>query len=231
MKRGQVTLLIIVGIILVAITALIITYKEQLSEELQKAGLIKKEALDTAAEKITQEINSCLEEITGDAILYTASNNEGLPELNEIEKGISDYIAEMIPFCVIGRDFGAKAEPAGDAKASIEITDDKITARAEFPVRVTLEGNSLTVTDFSAENDARLRLIYNIATEIAQTHEVRPGVCFSCLSKIGLENNLNIDVYNPEGATEISFVISDQEKLINNKPLIFTFSLNSGETA
>lgn len=231
MKRGQVTLLIIVGVILVAITAIVITYRDQLSEELQKAGLVKKEALDIEAEKITQEINTCLEELTGDAVLYAAANNKGLPELTEIEKSISYYMDQMIPFCVIGGEFDTQIEAAGNAKASAEITNEKTEVKVNYPIAVIFGDSSTTITNFNAEKNARIGLLYELAKGIETMHKGQTGVCFSCLFEIGFKNNLKIDIYNPEDAQETQFVMTDEETLINNMPLIFTFTIKLGETA
>ncbi|MFH0752377.1 MAG: hypothetical protein V1914_02140 [archaeon] len=230
MKRGQATLFIILGIILVALIVLIAFYKDQFSESLQKTGLIKKEALDTEAEKITQEINNCLEDLTGEAILYVASNNEGLPELKSIENSVSDYINQMIPFCILNNKFNTQVEAVGKAKTSTEITNNIIKIRVNYPVAVILEDSSTTITNFNAGKDTRIGLIHELAKEIEALHKEQPGICLSCLFEIGSKNNLKIDVYNPENTQEAHFVMTDEENLINNRPLIFTFIIKLEET-
>lgn len=246
MKRGQVTLFIMVGIMLVAIAFLLVFYKEQLSEQLVKAGIIKKGALEVEAGKVKLAIEGCLEELTGDAVLHVAANGgyvlepEGdaafyardsqltAPALEQVEGSVSDYIDRMIPFCIFGEAFDAQVEQSGNAQSTVKILEDKVEVTVDYPAMIVREGSSMTINGFTAEINARLGLLHKIAVEVADQHKGKAGTCFSCLFQRSIENDLKMDVYSPEETADVYFIVEDKKVLVNNKPLVYTFAMQLG---
>lgn len=247
MRRGQATLFIIAGIVLVSTVMLFVFYKDQISQTMVKTGLINKGALDVESDKVTQQMDTCLEGITGDAVLqvamnggYTMEPKEGFayysvnsqltaPDIKKIEQSISDYAEQTIPFCVIGGQFNAKVQPKGTAKCTTKITDNKVQITATYPVGITLGEQSATVSDFTAEKDARLGLVYNIALNTIKSYLGKNGICLTCLDEEILNNEVKIDMYNSEDGNTF-FVISDQKTKLNDKELVYIFAVKE-ETA
>ncbi len=246
MKRGQATLLIVLGIVIAAIAVTLLFYRTQVSEGLMKAGIIKQEALDIEADKASQKMTSCLESITADAVLQVASNGGYLetpngetyytkkdqltaPTLKEVEQSVSSYVTQLAPFCFIGEQ-ELNIEPRGDAKATTTIAKESVFVTVEYPMLVLLGQDSKAINDFTVKQKTGLGKLYGIAVDIAKTHQGKHGICLNCKVKSSLNEQVKINIYNPENDTDVSFLVTDKINPINGQPLVYAFAIKLGET-
>lgn len=123
MKKGQVTLLVILGIIIVAIISLAIYYNKTLPET--EVEIAEREALSEEEKSVAKAIDDCLEETLRQAILQISKNGgynppkvdsaalngfnvplyvdkgrEELPSINHVKLGIERYIDENLKNCL-----------------------------------------------------------------------------------------------------------------------------------
>ena len=238
MRRGQATLFIILGIVILSLTSLVIFYKDSISREFQDMGLIKKTALESKSDQVTSKMNLCLEGLVSDAAFYVAKNGGYAEESKEqsyyaqggkltarskknVEMALADYVSQLAQFCIFDENFGFSVTPRGGAKAVAQMSGGKIEILVDAPIQILDQGASAMVSDFSATANSRLELIYNTAVKIADQHKDKDSICLSCIYSDGKNNNLNIEVYNPPGTQDAFFTITDEET-----NMVYNFAIN-----
>jgi len=237
-KRGQVTIFIIIAIILVASIAGFFLFRQQLGLE---------DLLTPEDDSIYLFVESCIEEIGKDAIYHITQNggyflptefstSEGIPyyysngknympSKEDIEKEISYYINQMLFFCTKNFvDFSNFNITQGEIKTETEIKDEEVVLNVEYPISVS-DGKSTTLfEDFkNIEIPVRLGIVYNAIKEIIQEQLNYDSICLSCILDVSLKYDLYVDMFDYDEETVI-FIIRDETLKINEEDFEFMFA-------
>gem|GEM_PF-5774841 len=161
MGRGQVTLFIVLGIILILIiaTALYIASKNndvsQLQNEL-KDKVSSNPALAAEVERMQERLNECLklkmDEAVDDFLMEgTAVNNEG-----EIETVLTGMISDYFPSCAYKFNTINKITVIDDEmpRVNLVLTEEKLLAEVKFKLQGTFQDENYVLTDYLAETNS-----------------------------------------------------------------------------
>jgi hypothetical protein len=193
-KRGQVTLFVILGIILIG-GAFAVLYTQ--------TEIFGKKAAAPEIAPIVLEIQNCVDKIAFNGITlaglqggYTIPPNlifasnlsdiaygyyEGrswLLSLNEIEREIGNYVSLVLPRCVDFSqwpDYSVTANESG-ALASVLIKNNLVKVDVRWPVTAKKGDSAYNLDKFSTTIPIRLGLIYNITKTIVTEEIAEPDV-------------------------------------------------------
>lgn len=232
LKRGQVTIFIVISILIIFLIAGIFLVKTFLvGEELKEV-----DPAPMLSNSIKSYIESCIEQTGKKALTFVAQqggyyelpplsefglpyyfyeNKSRLISKKELEQQISSYINNELFFCIqnfvpfkkAGLDIEQK-----EIIASAKISKEKVRFEVTFPVTIQQDALSKSIAYFSETVPSPLGVIYNMTAEFMRIQEEDPGrICVSCLSYLGAKNNLRTEmnlIYN----NTVQFTIIDETK-------------------
>ena len=189
-KRGQLTIFIMVGLVLLMSAGLVLISQNKASEndpEVQETIDLPlkfvpfKTYVDDCFRKTTHS-GSVLLAMKGGFIYsfdqtFNASGTEvayhliddqaAAPEKTFMQEELSRFIGETLPRCVIEEKmFNHMQITFGTPTIKTTILDEKISVTADFPIRVKESGDDIELTKFHIETDSKLGIILDIADEL-----------------------------------------------------------------
>lgn len=203
-KRGQVTLFIILGIILLIIASLWF-YS-------QRASVQKPAAISAPADvKAVQEyVEECIKEITPPGIYllahqggrmytdedflqadfteknfltferalpyYLLNGKKVMPSKGDIEKQLAQYVSENLPFCTDFSGFVSQGMTIaeGAVTAKTTIAKDRVLVDITYPLEITMETKVTTLSKFRGETKSRLFDLLAVAEKMIGIIEKNP---------------------------------------------------------
>lgn len=244
MKRGQISIFIIMTILILAIVFLIFLNRDYI---FNNSGKISPEILP-----VKNFIDKCIEETGKEAIMYVSSTggyfsspnlstenhiayylynqNNYMPEKEKIEREISDYMNEMMFFCVKGfGQFNDFEITQSEIKTKTKIFDNKVVLQIEYPLSIVKNNRTYYVKNFNQEINVNLGKVYNIVKEIMEEQlKQKELICMSCIGKISLDNDVYVDMFDLKDK-EVVFSVTDRNSKINEKELEFVFANKYGK--
>jgi len=248
-KRGQVTIFIILGILILIIVGsffLIRSYSEEKRAETEAEKV--QQAIQMSA-SIKHYIESCLDSTGKKALLFVGKHG-GYYELppqsdtfflmpyyfyddkshliskEELEKQISNYINNELFFCV--KNFVVFEEQGyvikqEEVNTSTIIAKNKVILNVNFPVTLAKGESVQNIVEFTTSINSRLGTIYDVIKELLEEQENDPtSICVSCGVVLGIEHDLRVEMsFIEEG--EIMFTIIDEKVPINHEPFEYNF--------
>lgn len=236
-KKGQVTIFIIIAIVIVVAGILIFTFQNQI-----------KTLFTSPEDSIYLFTENCVKDVSQDAIYITSqkggyfispdlSTSKGIayyyinqennmPSKKSIEEQISFYVENMLPLCT--KDFINFPDfeiTQKEINAKVDIRAEEIILNIKYPLTIRKENSVTRFEDFeNIQISARLGIIYDTAQKIIKDQLNQEDLCINCISDIAFENELKIDLITEN--EDILFTIIDEESLIKDIPLKFTFANN-----
>ncbi|MFH1638070.1 MAG: hypothetical protein ABIB71_06610 [Candidatus Woesearchaeota archaeon] len=193
MKKGQLTIFIVLGIVLIAAVSAMILLKGELMEAY--AGIEKGEAIRQTEEaaEVTAEVESCIKEnaemaqflalyyggkkdlAEGSTItflerkvpIYYDKGISYVPTKKEVEDVISYYISQYMLLCL--EDFNPETyeiEIMGAPSAETAMKDSSLDISVSYPIRIISNNSSETVRRFFVTADSPVDKVYNDAIAI-----------------------------------------------------------------
>ncbi|MDD5253835.1 MAG: hypothetical protein PHG05_01880 [Candidatus Nanoarchaeia archaeon] len=226
-KRGQVTLFIIIGIIIVVIVGLLLIFKGQIQKEITKTP--------EEFNQIPENIQNCLEMIGNDALYEVLfyggqypdikNNVEGFAYLKdyttikEIEESLNKYVEYNIDYCV---DLTGYEVERGNPAAEFTI-DDKVNVNFRYPLKVIKDDKTYEIDEeYLAEFDARVYEMYNLGKIISEESK-KPEFCISCIIDSATQKDLRVEVAELDKNTLI--IIYDDSFMYDMESLKFVFAI------
>lgn len=229
-KRGQVTLFIIVGILLVGgvvIGGVMLYNSDNNSKEIKFEDETSRFVYETIKECVYEKSIDVLS-IVGvsggrtnpDEFVSTELVNIGygikngqniLPSIQDIENDIRKYLDFSLQYCLKEENFDYKVELIGDIKSDVFINQEDIEIIANIPTSIKKEGNVVNL-EHPYEINLQLRLgkLHNEAEKvIAKQLEDLSYVPVSYLSDIEFFNMFSY--YND---TTVIYVLTDDKSII-----------------
>ena len=235
-NRGQLTIFIIVGIVIIALVVLIFSLK---------TGIIK-QPLNPDTEKVYDFVQGCIEE-EGIKTIYTIGQNGGyfsspefstdtgvpyyysdgknyMPSKEQVEKQIDLSIDEKLSLCIKDFvDFPDLRITQREIKTQTTISENNIILNVNYPISIVKGESTSLIEDFETEIPVRLGIVYDSIEKIMQTKIGEESICLSCLLDISLENDLYVDMLDYDDETTL-FIFRDENSKINNETFVWIFA-------
>ncbi len=235
-KRGQVSVFIILAIIIVAVIIVYFIIMNIIDEK------------DTGNENIAPEIqpiydymSECIFQIGEDAIEYVSlrggyyeipdlssdleipyfiyNGNIVMPSKEKINEQISLYLEKNVSYCA------RNLYKYPDYKVSFDkvnvktiIENEKVRFNVNFPLTLSKDNKNYVIENFEESVDVRLGLVYDTITKINE----EDSICLNCIHTLAFDNDVYIDMI--EYDDDFIFVIRDEHSKINDKFFLFVFA-------
>jgi len=239
-KRGQVSIFLIVALIIIIILSL--TYFLRLSiSKIQKQEIVKASKSDL----IRTDIQSCLTN-TANSAIYLLGLQGGFTEkpdkfltinnsivafgyyknaaiinsLKGLETEINSYIEKNLPLC-ISKENQKLIFEQGSVISKVSINENDIKIEASYPIRIKQEDRVESLPEnYQTELKIRLGYVYNFILGIIQK-QLRDPLNIDIANL--LKSDLTIDIVGYKDNILI-YLITDKKSKINNKPFVFIFA-------
>ncbi len=239
-KKGQITLFIILGLVILVLS--LMAYIVSLNT--QKSELTPDEVSELDVKPVREYMQRCMEEVGTDALELIGAqggyyilpdgfdyndaqsavffdNAAITPSMATIESELSDFMNEFIYDCT-GEDIGFSFEE-GNPITKTTVAQDKVTFNVNADLTLFQQEKSNNLQPFLVTIEPmRLGKIYDISRAIVNELVKDPEtVCLSCLVELAEQNNLKIAV-NMIGEKKVLFTIKDYTTDIE-EPYVFRF--------
>lgn len=233
-KRGQVTIFVILAILIVGVIAAFF---------LLRKPAVTGSSLNTSG--VVGFVNDCVKSTGIDGIYFIGGNGgyynlpsfyalygipyyysngtESLPSLNSIENSISDYVDNSLDFCVGNfSKFSGFNISSGNVSTKTRIYNGGVIMNVNYPITIRKGNESEIIKNFdNIQIPMRVFTVYNVSSQIINSSTGGNGLCLSCIYNLGNENGVSIDMTNiNEG---ILFEIVDNESNLKGEPLDWKF--------
>lgn len=243
-KRGQVTIFIIVAVLIVVAVSLYFVFREK----------IDLNGVDSEIEPVHDFVIDCVEE-TGENALrkigeqgghffifdeptlanlkvpYYIYNGENyVPSMDEIERELSFFINEEMSFCILNfKDFRDEFNISHELNGVVvDVLNEAVIFRLDYPIYLIKEDEGFEFNEFEVSVPVRLGVIYDVVLEIVSEQEAHlDSICLSCLHDLEMENELDIEMID-YGEGVALFTIVDDKFEINNEVYEFSFAIEYG---
>jgi len=215
-NKGQITLFIILGIVILALISLIVFLRSDLisDDEIEMVSEISLELIP-----VKNYLGSCLSDLTQRAVkeislqggyyfvpypnfllnqnyipYYYINNNTNIPTKEIIEKELSDFLNEYIPYC--SDSYNVPGTNITGFNISTKISGDVVTSSQDYKIIIK---DSVSNINIVSSFKSPLMDFHNASKEIIGSFEQYDALCLSCLVRTAEKHNLTIDysyVYN-----------------------------------
>ena len=231
--KGQVTIFVIVGIIILAAIATILAFRSSVIEEEVK----DEEVAPILSTSIQEYVESCIQKSGEEGLLFIAQHGgyyelptQSDPDLllpyylyenqsytiskEELEKQLSLYLNDNLFFCI--RNF-APFQKTGyeikqeDVTSSAAILPERVVFDVAFPVTVTQDALSKQLIHFSRSIPSRIGIMHEVITTfMAEQEKDATALCVSCLVNPAIEADMRTEMTPVENDT-IRITIVDEK--------------------
>ena len=250
-KKGQITLFIILGIVLVVGFALVF-YLFQSSTDRGESEIQQIQYFELSTSPINSYVEQCIESVGENAILWIGNHGgyfeipvyhqddyQGtayyfyvdrnlMPSKERIEQELAKYMDLELFFCI--RNFVAFEEMGleieqGEINTTTMIRPNNVFFNVNFPITISREQNTKQLVSFQGSiNNVRLSTIYDVSKSIIyEQMSDYYSVCLSCIIDWGIENDLHIDISRLDDSS-LLFTITDYNTIINDMPYEYRFA-------
>lgn len=248
-KRGQITVFIILGIIVLALTLLIFaTYSKYSTQEISasESGVLDASNL---AGPVKSYVENCLEKTVEKAILengrkggyfylpdvsttdepedlpyYVYHSQSFVPTKESFEKELEAYLDFFLKFCPDWSSFPEYNVSYGAPTSSVSIGVNRIQVKTKFPLTLSSGSTLRELSDFEATIEDK-QLYSNIASLSVVLNYSEKGFCASCLMEVADEKDWNIEILS-WGNSTYKFKITDESYWLSSEPYTLNFMVN-----
>lgn len=247
-KRGQVTIFIIIGILIVAGVVLFFILKEDSSE-----GEIEPIEVNPEIEPVYSYVDSCLDSSSKE-VVYAVGTGGGYYDIEEekstedlgvtyhlidsrnimlsekeIEKEISENIEIKTENCSSDLDSKFSDYQVRQKNMSVETTikQEEILIEADYPLLIKKGESVYEVRKFRKKIPVRLGEIHEAVDEFIEEEvdSSEEGICVSCMSEIASDYSLDFNLIQiDEEGKEYLFMVTEAQEEINNETFMYSFA-------
>jgi len=243
-KRGQVTIFIIIAILIFAAIGGIV-YIEG----------VKKPSESPEVKEVSGFVSDCLQQVSEDAVIAIGEQGGyyNLPEITNyflffpkpyyiyetqnlvplkglLEKSINDYIASNIDFCLGDfSDFeqrGLDVRKTNSNRVTTRIRGNEVLISAKIPIRITKDNSTSLVNDFSAlVRPVRLETLLKASRDIAASETKDPRtICITCIQDIAQNYSLQVTITDTDDRNEFIYTLIDEQSNFTGLPFEYSFA-------
>lgn len=243
-KRGQITIFIIIGVILLVSVSLIIYLKDRVSTE-----MIKEETeFSTAAQPVAPFVEQCIRKTLQQAIIITAENGGyyELPALSTkeayknapyyiygsekhlpqgLEESIRLFLEDNLRFCTKGfTELPGLAVLYEAPTAIVMLGESMVTATVDYPLRIEEATGTVTkMSRFQSSTPTKILQMFETAKAIVDTPVMFESHCLSCINEIMENSDFTLSMVDDYEGT--FFAIVDNSTMINEEPVRYRFAM------
>jgi hypothetical protein len=243
-KKGQITIFIILGIVIIVTVSLVFFLNQPKLEE----DII----IDQNIVPIKSFVESCIDQIGQNALYFTALqggyyktkspkeaysfieipvywdiNKASVPSIETIETEILDYIKNNLQDCLnnfsVFKEQGfdiSKGKISGDAM----IAQRDVTFNIEYPITVTKADSTTQLTQFLVRTNLNYNEKYQYATQIMEEQiKIPDSIPLGFITNLAYENNFIFETINLDENTVLFTLIFNQDTNNKGQPFIYSF--------
>src|SRR3989338_10583693 len=243
-KRGQITIFIILGIVIVALFSLLFLIISKTTTELETQEPLLFGPIQTF-------IDSCFQRTLDDGLIETGLhggyyvvpslptesyystpyyfyiNKDISPSKEEIEEQLALYINGNLNSCLNNFSYfeekGVLIEE-GEMNSEILITDTKVRADMYFPLTIKLGKRTKEISRFTAESKVKLGRIFDFVKDLSRRQTENNALLHNSLVNFSLHHNFHYTILDQTEGSYI-YTIEDNNTVINKRPYRFTFTM------
>lgn len=252
MKKSQISLFIMVGMILLLLAGIILFYysndkrgnsdsasSEMLAAQFPDLNLFVQKCVDETARKAVIHVgieggyysNRMLSIFKnpgfGEMVpIYLGPGQYNVPTDEQIERSLGSYMEENLPACV--KDFGSFEEKGMDItreapNAEVKLAPSKVFFNVNYPLMISQGDQEKNMGLFAASVDAELYEMRDYAKEFADAQNLNPeSLAISALSEIAYDHGIDFEINPYDGADVIILWKNDS---IIGEPFRFSFAV------
>ncbi|MFH0798304.1 MAG: hypothetical protein V1906_02735 [Candidatus Woesearchaeota archaeon] len=247
MKKGQVTLFVILGIVVLAVVGLGIYFRESLIQQTTEAQQAEKALVQPEVQQIYDHVFYCMDKtakesmtliglqggyyqppensipIEGEGISIAIGYDRGdskLPSLEGIRAEMETYVNAMLPECVDLSQFEGFTFTQSRPIAKIEILDYSVKFEVSYPITA-----KKAETTYSLDKPSkisylvRLKRIHEVSQKIINKEINDPStIDVNYMLDLGID----IDVL-PVEEGQVVYLLTDDESKLDDMPYVFMF--------
>ena len=247
MKRGQATLFIVLGLVVVAVFLLMYFIKTGLISDIKKEGFSKAVGWGSDKDEVRGYVEECITNIGNDALLLVGLQGGRInPEkyLNymnlrisygyyegknvliskaETENEIGGYYRYFLPLCI--DNIKGHALNQGNLSVKMDIGENITNVFIRIPIDILKKDSKIAVEPaYSTNFNVRLGRIMNVANNLVlETSKNENVLNMEYVFNIGKEFYINIVPINED----IVYMITDSKYMLNNMNYTFMFAEKS----
>lgn len=244
-KRGQITVFIIIGIIIITILGLFIYTQSYSLKNLFQKETTESKLLSDETSIIQTQINDCLKDRLQESVLLMGLGggyinlsedtlninnsrisylyNKGkitLPAIKEIEKQLGLYLILTMPDCINDSEYKELTLTKGEIKPVISINKKDISASVDYPITISKGTVTKTITEkYSGRIPIRFGEVHSAVYNLLKNYNPEQ----TDLEYLSSFNYIiNIIAYSED--THV-YMIRDNSFKVNEVPFTFIFAI------
>ncbi|MBN1502516.1 hypothetical protein JW930_03155 [Candidatus Woesearchaeota archaeon] len=250
-KRGQITIFIILGLILLFAAIFLIfkiaSSKKQIIVEQQTANIeqlapinnyvilcieqVGKEALIRLGREGSLEPNAWIQTSSEKVAYFYYEGTDLFPHsIGIIERDVSNYINANLDGCL--NDFASFDYPIYAKKSQLKATttfnQDHVVIDVTYPITAMIEESEMTITDFNAQIPFNFIKIYEVAEDIID--ETKKDEIFGPSFEFIFNLDPRPSVEIVTGTSTSIYIIEDLSQMIDNEPYVYRFAVKYDES-
>lgn len=245
MKRGQITLFVILGIVIIGLLAAAYYLRSSFVKTTAEKTVFEESELTNQEIEIKNIIEDCLSETSEEAILYTSArggyyeppgkiepfNNiaipyylykdkEEVPTIETLQEQISLYVDNNIKDCVLEN--SPEVEIVQDPTTTATLSDEELSLETEMPISIGTVSER-RITFYSASIKTRYKQVYNDAIKVYDKLRIIDNFLIVDLSELAL--NKEYEMRNSIEDDKIVTLLLYKNFKIKETPLRFNFAI------
>lgn len=244
-KRGQVTIYIIIGIVILIVVGLFFFFRQ-----VEEPGFTEQVTLDSVKVNVQTFVQSCIKDETEEALLglgyqggylftpdFGSLDYEGysvpydyfigynmLPSIPNVEQlQMNDYLETAFDICIADLDFFkdyADIE-TGLITVNTTVNFDSVIVTVDYPVKIIVGDSAVELKEFTQMFDVRLGKILGVADDLINRIVDEPNWL-----DITYLNEFDVRIQQtPMTDTESLYFITDSESILRQRPYVFVFAV------
>lgn len=242
-KRGQVTVFMIIGLVIIFVLFILVYFK---SVQVKKIGKETEGILDLDINNIKNFVDNCVKDVGEDSLelagkqggyteikdnmlatfygffpyIYDEGNNK-LISKKEMQNQISLYINEYLPECINNfSSFKGLNIKQGKIETQTLIGKKDVTVVVDYPIKIMKKDSEIEISKFTSNFNIRLSHIYDIINFTVERLIKDDGwIDVTYMSDFDIEYTIY-----PHNSTVLIFSITDNQSILNYKPYLFIFA-------
>ena len=219
-KRGQFTLFVVLGIVLLLLVGLFFVFKNDI---LNFAGITQGVSYPTDVQEVVDHVQECVDASAYEAVVnigYTGgyftlpqqsyvADSYAVPyyiydgediglSSDQLQSELNDYIETLVNTCVDFEQFSDFIITTGEFSLDSQIEQDVLSVSVNYPLTVAVGETSYSIAEpYDTEVEANLGLLHSVALQIVAYDLEHPDdIDYSALLSYGVSNILVAPVDN-----------------------------------
>ncbi|MBI4448127.1 hypothetical protein HY643_04045 [Candidatus Woesearchaeota archaeon] len=247
MKKGQVTIFIILGVLIIVVIGLIAFYKGQAGRKAEEEARILTQ-LPPEFRDIGASLLSCSEVVGGDSILTVGSQGgyydlskipsieyygyrnipylyfrgkSNVPSKEKVEKELANYVEANLNECA--RDFEGFSLTFAEAEVTTTLKESEVRFKVKWPVIIKKGDLESTMPETTLIVNGKLEVLRQAAESLVNLQQGdKSNVCISCAMDLAAEKKFVINAENYDN--DFIYTLQDNSTTINGQPLEFAYA-------